>query len=83
MPQVNAQYNVEALNPRRRETVISQDGTQFPINGVTAPHSLLTGGFALSATTTNNLDIYAGYNITVGAGVSTVQVVSAGLSYKF
>jgi hypothetical protein len=83
VPELNAQYNLEALNPQRRETVISQDGTQFPVNGVTAPHSVLSGGFAISATTASNLDLYAGYNISIGLGVSTVQVVSAGLSYKF
>lgn len=83
IPELHVQYNQEVLNPRRRLVVTSSDGTGFPINGVTAPHNIITAGVGVSALTTGNLSVYARYDISLGVGVSTDQDVSAGLSYKF
>jgi outer membrane autotransporter protein len=82
-PDFHVTYSHEALSTDRSLTVAALDGTTFGVSGVRAPRNVVDTGASISAQAAPDVDVYAGYDIAIGLGVSTSQSVSAGVSYRF
>jgi outer membrane autotransporter protein len=50
---------------------------------VNAPHDILDTGASVNVQASENLQVYAGYDIAIGVDTSTDQAVSAGVKYQF